>query len=168
MVGQLGAVSGEQLFLQLFCKVGLEDAHQLFLGDGSCPQHFQKLLSFPENRKYHVDHFGCFPSQPTPRFSDYLSEYCHRVPNWSVPWLLSWPYNYHWILCSLCRHGDGERVSKCGIKSVLNTHQLTVPSMSGQVLAYSPRHGHMSTYSCAAHQFWRQWRRAGCEGNCWH
>lgn len=84
MVGQLGAVSGEQLFLQLFCKVGLEDAHQLFLGDGSCPQHFQKLLSFPENRKNHVDHFGCFPSQPTPRFSDYLSEYCHRVPNWSV------------------------------------------------------------------------------------
>ena len=37
MVGQLGAVSGEQLFLRLFCKVGLEDAHQLFLGDGSAP-----------------------------------------------------------------------------------------------------------------------------------
>lgn len=39
--------------------------------------------------------------------------------------------------------------------------QLTVPSMSGQVLAFSPRHEHTSTYSCAAHQFWRQWRRAG-------
>lgn len=59
------SVVSRQLFLQLFCKVGLEDAHQLFLGDGSCPQHFQKLLSFPENRKIMLITLAVFlPSPP--------------------------------------------------------------------------------------------------------
>lgn len=66
MAGQRGwgVVSGEQLLLQLFYQVGLEDAHQLFLRDGSCPKHFQVLLCFPESRKDRVDHFGCFLPNP--------------------------------------------------------------------------------------------------------